>query len=674
MVGCEIYSNSSSSKGGGIFNAGNAPQFINSVFAKNSASSYGSGMFLAGWTVSFITNSTIAANDGQYSSIYYDSGPYHSIRNSIVWGNETGLGGQYLSNSTVMNSDIQGGWSYTGTGNIDDDPLYSAPEDNDFSLRCASPAKDAGTSDGAPADDLNGNPRPYSTTNVDMGAYEYQSLDDCPAPSSYTVGVGGDFSTIQSAINAAKDGDTISVDPGTYYENIDFIGKDVKVFSYYPELTVIDGGTAGNVVTMATYEGKGAVLDGFTIMDGYAATNGGGISIANFATPSITNCIITSNSGNGVYVGYASVEITNSEIISNTNEGIEAYRSNLTVDDSLIAKNSSTGIYVTNYSYNSSISNCIIENNSSTYGGGIRIDSGSDDPTLKNCQIKNNTSSSHGGGVYINAKRTYMVGCEIYSNISSSQGGGIYNAGNAPQFINSVFAHNSAISQGSGMYLTGWTVSDITHCTIADNDGSNSSIYYGNGPKHSITNSIVWGNETGIGGLYLSNSTVRNSDIQGGWSYPGTGNIDVDPDFVNSTDWDYHLNASSSCINAGTIVNVFTDLDGNMRPIDFAYDMGAYEYNEITSDYGIISGYVMDSSNNPISAANVTLREYEAQGIILGTTTSNSDGYYKFNSLSNRLYIIEAEDGSNLDRRTGKTNKSLPWSMEEFINLYLITP
>src|SRR5262249_30583777 len=103
-----------------------------------------------------------------------------------------------------------------------------------------------------------------------------------------TINVPADQPTIQAGIQAAANGDTVLVAPGTYRENVNFLGKLITVQSSGgPAVTIIDGGRAGSVVTFENGESTSAVLKGFTIENGNAPSQGGGISISS-ASPTIT--------------------------------------------------------------------------------------------------------------------------------------------------------------------------------------------------------------------------------------------------------------------------------------------------------------------------------------------------------------------------------------------------
>jgi hypothetical protein len=87
-----------------------------------------------------------------------------------------------------------------------------------------------------------------------------------------TITVPTNYPTIQSAINAANNGDTVLVAPGTYVENINFNGKAVTVTSSNGAgATIIDGNHNGTVVTFNHSETLSSVLSGFTFATAFRA-------------------------------------------------------------------------------------------------------------------------------------------------------------------------------------------------------------------------------------------------------------------------------------------------------------------------------------------------------------------------------------------------------------------
>jgi hypothetical protein len=136
-----------------------------------------------------------------------------------------------------------------------------------------------------------------------------------------TLEVPGDYPTIQDAIVNAKNGDLVLVAPGTYTENINYLGKDITVRSSLgPAVTVIDGGYADTVVKFISGESAQAILDGFTVRNGYGFTLGGGIYAEN-ASPWIQNCILRENDGyvdgGGMYYKNGSPQVSNCLVIHN---------------------------------------------------------------------------------------------------------------------------------------------------------------------------------------------------------------------------------------------------------------------------------------------------------------------------------------------------------------------
>ena len=94
--------------------------------------------------------------------------------------------------------------------------------------------------------------------------------------------------------------------------------------------------------------------------------------------------------------------------------------------------------------------------------------------------------------------------------------------------------------------------------------------------------SIVWGNRNRS--IFVTDSftfTARYSCIDDYGVWPGEGNTDEDPLFVNPEAGDYRLRPDSPMINAGILeveLNPEVDLEGNPRSCWNGVDIGAYEY------------------------------------------------------------------------------------------------
>src|SRR6266478_5354343 len=140
-----------------------------------------------------------------------------------------------------------------------------------------------------------------------------------------TIHVPADQPTIQAAINAATNGDTVLVSAGTYPERINFMGKAITVRGISGRrVTWIDGGGSGTVVTFNSGEKLSSVLRGFTIINGVSANgffSGGGITVDG-SSPTIRNNIIVGNvacaDGGGLEVEFGAPLIYNNIIWFNS--------------------------------------------------------------------------------------------------------------------------------------------------------------------------------------------------------------------------------------------------------------------------------------------------------------------------------------------------------------------
>jgi hypothetical protein len=146
-------------------------------------------------------------------------------------------------------------------------------------------------------------------------------------------------------------------------------------------------------------------------------------------------------------------------------------------------------------------------------------------------------------------------------------------------------AITNVVVAGNGRHVLALneTTFRAVNITVVGNDHSGHALLDFNQPSTiTLLNSIVWnsgGITCGAGGGVCD---FTYSDLQGGW--PGAGNLNVNPQFVDAANGNYRLRWGSPAIDAGTNSGAPPfDLEGVARPQDGNFDgirvadMGAYE-------------------------------------------------------------------------------------------------
>ena len=162
-------------------------------------------------------------------------------------------------------------------------------------------------------------------------------------------------------------------------------------------------------------------------------------------------------------------------------------------------------------------------------------------PTVANCIFLNNEASANGGGMGNRFGSPTVINCAFIGNSTGggvNGGGGIHNYAASPVIINCTFYGNVAGAAYGGMQ------NEADRAGTVPVEPSSDPV---------VKNSIFWGN-TGAGGVQIGDyenldgtATVSNSCVQGGYS--GTGNIAIDPMFVDATSGDLRLVTGSPCID-----------------------------------------------------------------------------------------------------------------------------
>ena len=331
-------------------------------------------------------------------------------------------------------------------------------------------------------------------------------LTDACGGDVWTVDVngGGDFTSIQAAVNNAVGGDEIIVAPGVYTSLqgghvVDMQGKTIWLHSSDgADVTAIDGNNARRGIYCGSGETSNTVIEGFTITNGLsvgfdyngngiidgAEDDGGGVCCYDSSSPTFINCIITNNHG-------------------------------------------------------------------TTGGGGISCRLGCN-VALIDCIISDNVDDQAGGGIWCRSSYPTITGCVISNNTSVEPGGGIRITSGTPTLSDSYFCGNYPDQIFGNWSDAGENVIEevcffiptgacclADSCSVEEEDGCNAvgGVYRGDESScidDSCIGDTVWTVDDDGGAEFTSIQDAINASLNGDevlvspGTYTGSGNNVID--------------------------------------------------------------------------------------------------------------------------------------------------
>lgn len=690
LTNCIIIGNSNYSLGGGVYGCPTCNSLLVGNGNTNSTSGGASyGGVLINCTLAGNFSHTLGAADGS------------TLANSIIYYNNNGTYPDcYQCTLTNCCTPVL---LPANANCISNSPMFVDMAAGNYRLEVGSPCIDAGTNIYAPGPvDLDGNPR-IAGAAVDMGAYENQNINPVHFVSLNSTNPVSPFTNwptaatnIQDAIDAAAAGDTVLVTNGVYnfggrvtegaLTNRVAVTRPVTVQSVNgAAATIIEGYTVpgtlyGSNAVRCVYLTNGATLNGFTLTNGatqnYLVTFssidsvGGGV-YCDSTNAFILNCVIVSNTA---FASSASSEGTLSNCLAANNVGDSAIYGALVLNCT-VTNNSGYG------GLNTCTANgCVIADNTGQNGGGALYS------VLNNCVLSNNTASAYGGGAYYSS----LTNCILANNQAAWGGGAI-----GSTLVNCLVVSNAAASQvnqaGAASLGGGTWGGTANNCTIVGNVAKRPNSIYGGlqwqgGGAYSgtLNNCIVYGNSENPG---YNNDSYYNY-------YPGTlnycdttplpagsGNITNDPALIAGGN--YHLQATSPCINSGDNSYVATgvDLDGNPRISGGTVDIGAYEYltpgsvlsyawaqqyglpTDGTADHLDLDGTGISDYQKSVAGLNPT-NPLSVLAMLTPPANTDSGGLtVSWQSVSNRTYYLQRATNLNIQPAFSSIQSNLAGSL-----------
>ncbi len=286
------------------------------------------------------------------------------------------------------------------------------------------------------------------------------------------------------------------------------------------------------------------------MVDGFAITGAGGSGIsARSGNLTVANCTFTGDLSHALAIREADIAVAHCTFVDLKGSAISAPDCNCVVTECTFTR---MGIYAacTLAQGDYTFKDCTFTENSQ---GAIHTSGNLD---LVNCRFMNNSSwavSSRnlsaqsckfvGNAGAVGGTNVVLADCEFVGNAARYQAGAV--SADGPIVANRcIFAGNSGNStSGAGAILSGGEFVKLSNCTLVGNRGRANSVFC----DHFLVNRIEL-NQCIIRdgpdpfasrpyGMYKTPEVLATySNIEGGW--PGRGNIDTDPCFVDAGCWD----------------------------------------------------------------------------------------------------------------------------------------
>lgn len=484
-----------------------------------------------------------------------------------------------------------------------------------------SPAIDAGILTDLLSPDHDGNARPADgnadrIAALDIGPFEYAGTGAVfyvDAAATNPIPPFASWATAATnpahAVALATTGALVAVRPGVYRLSAPLmLTRPIALAAIGPlGATVLDGAATTPLLRLLA---TGALVNGFTLVNGASSTDGGAAIVTSgailqnteirnsraaargggvYALPGailrnlrLAEC--RAEDGGGLYAT-APAELTQIELLANraTRDGGGAWLNGPATGRWLravnnIASNNGGGLYLASATvarWPQAISNAAARGGGAYLAFASRFERG----------IADGNTAQHGGGLYLQGA-VCAAESRVVRNSAAVNGGGVASSGGL--LLNSLLFDNLAGGAGGGVWLAdGATGLHFTAFANHANEGGGAGL---DGASTRMINAITWGNAASVTGTedvtFVGGALAHHSLAAA--ALPGTNNLSGDPRFRAAAWRDLRLQVGSPALDAGAAIpGVTNDVDALTRVADGdgdggpAPDIGAHENHQL---------------------------------------------------------------------------------------------